>query len=132
MIATNNEELEIDKLLVEYGANVNHENNEGKTALIRALGVLKFETIKFPIEKGANVNHTDNDARTALFYASKRKDCGTLEIFIANGVFHSISQQSASGIENSYSQYKYFCLDPDSLQCGGLGGGLQKCCRPFP
>ena len=34
------------------------KNNEGKTALIRALGVLKFETIKFLIEKGANVNHT--------------------------------------------------------------------------
>ena len=40
LIATNNEELETDKLLVEYGANVNHENNEGKTALIRAIGVL--------------------------------------------------------------------------------------------
>ena len=51
-------------MLVEYGANVNHENNEGKTALIRALGVLKFETIKFLIEKGSNVNHTDNDARS--------------------------------------------------------------------
>ena len=58
------------RLLIEYGANVNLEDNIGRTALIWASGEGDIEIVRLLIEYGATVNHQSKRGRTALVLAS--------------------------------------------------------------
>ncbi len=60
-------DIEVVKLFLESGMDVNVKNNEDVTALMRASreGELRLDVIKFLINKGADINARDNDG-TAL------------------------------------------------------------------
>src|SRR5690606_37364389 len=49
-------DLGLLKYLVESGANVNIQNNEGKTPLHDALSCRQLETAQYLIESGADIN----------------------------------------------------------------------------
>ena len=55
----------LTQLLLDKGADVNHQDNEGKTALFYYGKLLDF--MKLLIENGANINHQNNKGETALF-----------------------------------------------------------------
>ena len=67
--AVNNGNLEIVKLLVENGADVNVKNVVGQTPLHEAARCGYFEIVKYLIDKGADINAYDCVERTPLDYA---------------------------------------------------------------
>lgn len=75
---TNNESLlnrpknlEVIKILVDYGVDVNGADDNGITPLFHASQTLGLDKIKFLVEKGANVNAKNSKGRTPLFHAAR-------------------------------------------------------------
>ena len=65
-----NGDLATVERLIEAGADVNHANNNGTTALIFAASNGRTEVAEKLIQAGANVNLANNDGTTALIYAA--------------------------------------------------------------
>src|SRR5689334_2838325 len=64
-----NGQLEVVKLLLENGANVNGQGKNGNTPLNCAIENLNPELIKYLLENGANVNARDESGVTPLHLA---------------------------------------------------------------
>jgi len=75
--AANNNRLEMVKVLLAAGANVNATNQHGDKALIRAARNNNLELVKYLLTAGAKINATDVAGYTALMHASLN---GNLEI----------------------------------------------------
>jgi ankyrin repeat protein len=71
MIASADNNLEIVKILVEAGANINIKNNEnGKNALMYAASLGYFEVCDYLIsQKGMLIDAKDKEGKTALMHA---------------------------------------------------------------
>ena len=63
-------EVEIAKLLIENGADVNYQNEEGSTALVAASLTGQNGITNLLIQNGAKVNIQNNEGSTALIVAS--------------------------------------------------------------
>jgi hypothetical protein len=63
--------VNIIKLLIEYGADVNVKDESGQTPLLIAATVPYLEGIRVLIENGADVNAMDNEGNTPLKIASQ-------------------------------------------------------------
>lgn len=79
------------ELLLNKGAEVDNQNNEGKTALIllcedEADNENNYiEIVKLLLGKDAKVNAKDDNGRTALMYACKNKYKEVVELLLENG-----------------------------------------------
>ena len=78
--------LEIAKLLLANGANVNVKDEDNITALHLAAQNGHLEIAKFLVENGANVNVKDEDNVTALHLAAQNGHTGIVSLLIANDV----------------------------------------------
>ncbi|TKI69032.1 hypothetical protein FCU45_08715 [Sulfurimonas crateris] len=59
--------LDIIKLLIEKGANVNHTNYDGTSILMEAMNRMNgFELVRILIENGADVNHKNKQGNSAI------------------------------------------------------------------
>lgn len=67
------EDLEMVKLLIAHGADVNQRNFRGATALMGAACGRDVSVVKYLIEKGADVNARDSDGTTALMCADDER-----------------------------------------------------------
>ena len=67
--------VEIVRLLVENGAEVNNKNNDGTTALLWAASKGYLEIVRLLVENGAEVNSKNNDGTTALLSAASNEAC---------------------------------------------------------
>ncbi len=65
----NDDKVDMARLLLEHGANVNHASKEGITILMDACTRGSVELVKLYLEYNVNVNATTNDNYTALMYA---------------------------------------------------------------
>lgn len=63
--------IEIAKVLVENGANVNARASDGTTPLIIASAGAKYNVVEYLIKKGADVKAKDNNGKTALTWAGE-------------------------------------------------------------
>lgn len=57
------------RLLVEFGADINQPDRQGRTALMKAAGNRKKDAVKVLIELGADIYQSDYTGRDALQYA---------------------------------------------------------------
>ena len=77
MLAIKHEYNEIAQLFLERGAQVDLQNNGGKSALMLAIEHGSTEIAQLLLEKGAQVDLRDNGGKSALMLASKH---GSTEI----------------------------------------------------
>jgi len=91
-VASQNHQVENVRILLEAGANVNHQDSiDGSTALLKVLesggGLLaRNEVINLLVEAGADVNATRKDGNTVLSLASKyNKDPGVIQLLVNAG-----------------------------------------------
>lgn len=78
--------LEIAKLLIDNGADLNYQDKFGITYLMYALACFHNDTVQFLIDNGANINAKDNNGNTALMLVCKQDpwDVATLKLLLAN------------------------------------------------
>lgn len=70
VFSLNPRDIQIAQYLINNGINVNHQNNDGITALMYACDKNNYELAKLLIESGANKNLINVDGKNALYYAS--------------------------------------------------------------
>ena len=63
--------LEVAKVLLDAGANINKTDRQGNTALMVACKVGKFETVRFLIWQGAGIYQTNINGQNAVQIAAK-------------------------------------------------------------
>ena len=91
IIASERENWEMVKYLVEHGADVNYEYKDGynkfKTALIIASSHGYLEIVRYLVEHGADVNYKyeDDYNKTVLMLASMRGKLGVVKCLVENG-----------------------------------------------
>jgi ankyrin repeat protein len=73
----NNEKI---NRLMKAGADVNHKNKYGRTALMLAAGLGQTETCKLLLEKGADIHAKDNQRHTVLEYAEYSRKEGLVKL----------------------------------------------------
>ena len=69
-------------LLLQAGSDVNFQNKQGQTALMRAVQFEKIEMIKYLILKGARLDLKDNNGQTALNMAIESSNKGIFDLLI--------------------------------------------------
>ena len=72
--------IEVVKILIENGADVNAKNNDNSTALIEAAISGNYETVKLLIENEADINIKNNDGKTALDFAEENDYKNIIEL----------------------------------------------------
>lgn len=94
------------RLLIIYGANIDIQDNDGRTALLYAcININNHTFMKEIIEKGANVDHKDNDGKTALMYlCNGNTNKEIIEKLIKKGA--NINYQNKDG-KNSFDDCLY-------------------------
>ncbi|KAL2134883.1 hypothetical protein VTI74DRAFT_10609 [Chaetomium olivicolor] len=77
------------KELLDHGANIEHRDHSGRTALSYAAGpgpTSKLEIVKLLLERGADVHAADDGGRTPLFWATDKKvDTAVVKALIEAG-----------------------------------------------
>ena len=83
--------IEIVKLLIEAGSNINKQDNFGYTALIYASIYGHIDIVKLLIEAGVDINIQDKYGNTALMIASIN---GYTEIvkLLKKAIFNSVTE----------------------------------------
>jgi ankyrin repeat protein len=74
------------KVLLDAGANVNHRDHRGSSALIVAALECNVEVLRMLLDAGAEVDAADSDGTTALMLAAARHDNAPMvELLLARG-----------------------------------------------
>ena len=71
VVATEKQRLEIIKLLLEYGANIDAKTDKGHTSLMISSEIGDENIVKFFLDSGADINAVDHYDRNALKFAIK-------------------------------------------------------------
>lgn len=85
MLKQMNKAIEITKMLIEYGANINQETPFGTPLMDAAKNEWNEAIIKLLLENGAKINLQDRLGRTALFYAEAFNCNKNLSLLLAAG-----------------------------------------------
>ena len=83
--AVKEDEANVVKLLIEVGADVNHENTKGLTAMMEASRMGNDQSVKLLIEAGADVNHRNKKGYTALMNAVGENHVECVKLLIEAG-----------------------------------------------
>lgn len=111
--ACENMNLQIVKLLVEHGADVNPVNVWGMCPILYACKEHNFKIVKYLLEKEQSLaNIKDPDGRTVLMYACESMDLDLVKYIYSLGeVSKTISDKDANGTTALMYAYKGGSLD---------------------
>ncbi|KAL2687750.1 hypothetical protein Neosp_005314 [[Neocosmospora] mangrovei] len=85
--------LELVKLLVDYGAHVNAQDDHGRTAILVALGVNDIDSVAMLLKRGADITIKDNFGDNALHWAVKLKRPRGTELLLQHGLDVNIKNE---------------------------------------
>lgn len=85
MVAAERGYTEVVKALIDSGADVNAQRNNGWSALIHAARHGRTETVRVLMDAGADVNAKSNDGETALMLALQYDHTGVVDILKQSG-----------------------------------------------
>lgn len=92
--ASSNNNLELVKLLVENGVDINEQDEDERTALMWTSVHNSFDVAKFLIEKGADIEKKDSRGWSALMIASIFGRYDILKLLIENGANINVRSKS--------------------------------------
>ncbi len=91
-------DLEMVRHLVQHGAEVNGQDANGETPLMKAAYVGKLAVVQYLVESGANVNARSNNSWTPLMWAAGHLDI--VEYLVEQGAdIHARDQQGSTPLE---------------------------------
>ena len=91
IVASYNSQLDVVKLLLNEGADINDTGNNGTSVFMYAKSAFVNDTVddfyflNFLLNKGALINHQDIHGRTVLEYIDKEKSRSLHRFLLANG-----------------------------------------------
>eukprot|EP00490_Sorites_sp_Unknown_P024885 CAMPEP_0114656288 /NCGR_PEP_ID=MMETSP0191-20121206/12088_1 /TAXON_ID=126664 /ORGANISM="Sorites sp." /LENGTH=162 /DNA_ID=CAMNT_0001873141 /DNA_START=2202 /DNA_END=2690 /DNA_ORIENTATION=+ len=107
MTAAEHGEVKIVDLLINGGANVNHKNQEGETALMKACAEGYIECVKVLIDNGkADVNLRDEQGNTCVLWC-----CMTGNMNIFKYLVEDNPKLTREYIETTVNDDKETCID---------------------
>ncbi|MEI7597593.1 MAG: ankyrin repeat domain-containing protein [Bacteroidota bacterium] len=113
-------QVEIVKLLIEYGANLNYYDNLIPTPIFTLIAEKNgfagksIELLKLIIEKGADVNMTSNsNLETPLIYAIKLKNIEAIRLLIDNNA--DVNKRRKDGASPLFISYQQKSLEITQL-----------------
>ena len=83
--ASDENHLEMARLLIEYGATVNYQDDAGDTPLICAVVIGSIPIVGLLIKHGADVNYKNNLGSNALGYAKHYKNSKIINLLLEAG-----------------------------------------------
>ena len=83
--STDQNSLEMTKLLLQYGANPKHKDQNDQTVFFYACRDGKFACCKLLVEQGLDVDEQDMYGQTPLFYVASENRLNLLELFENRG-----------------------------------------------
>ncbi len=85
-VAAFDENLEMVKLLIDNGADISSEADNGRTVLLEAiLSEKSYDIVKLLIEKGVDVNRSNDDKQTPLMKAAQYNLPAVVKILLDSG-----------------------------------------------
>jgi len=87
--------IEIMKILIQKGADVNLQTPKGFTSLMRAVNSNIEETVNLLLDNGANVNLKDYQGTIALYYTIRNNNTNIADILLKKGA--DINTQDKDG-----------------------------------
>ena len=85
IVATEHDQPEVTKYLLDKGANINSQNIYGTSPLLGAVKVNNLNIVRLLIERGANINGKDMHGQTLLLHALGNAWLEGAEILVENG-----------------------------------------------
>ena len=94
--------LELAKLLVEHGAELQDENDEyGTNALMKACESGNAELVEYLISKGADVNYENKHNPHASLVACRGRHLGVMEVLLKHGADIDIFEMRTDSEEDT-------------------------------
>lgn len=85
ILASAHADLEVMKIIISHGADVNYQGDGSETALMYAVQSRSIEAVKLLVEKGAKLNVQDEKGYTALDYAEIYKQLDIVRYLRSKG-----------------------------------------------
>lgn len=114
--------LEIIKLLIANGANINEKTKEnGLSTLANAVFQNQLEVVKYLISKNADKFVLNNDQETLLFYTTQHKDLTVLKFLLENGLdVNAKNKKGETVLFQSFLEWKSYCSENPNLEFAQL------------
>lgn len=125
--------LDIIKLLIEKGADINMTDKFCESCIFYSAMNGHYEVTEFLIENGANINQEDKKRKTAIHFASKNNHSDIVDLLIKHGAKNDTGSEKdrrpkrkliSTSFENNHN--KSFARNSNKLSSNGTNKNEEK------